>query len=270
MLELLSTTLDRWHRGLLDDPVAGAAYLLVKALEKDKSLLARKSAKFNKVHSEELPRILYEAIQSNDSQPLERLLEGQRLKGYSSRVSEALENWLARNWQLKLLESIPYPSQVHVMQCQGIRPVTMITDVALWGKPIRDHENELDFMVHDLEHAANFHKTPMWKQTQVAFFNHLTKIEWVIRPHLQNPRFRLKYEYLIADMNSHVLHLILFLRASLLEYIDDRPKYESVLLELANAFGYTGEVRESFLYFEKLPRYEASVFLTEFYESFGV
>jgi hypothetical protein len=270
VLTILNTALDRWKRGLLDDSLIASTFLLLKALEKDKSLLARKSAKFSKVHSGELPQILYEAVLENNHDPLVKLLEGQRLKGYSSRVSDCLENWLAKNWDLKLLEGIPYPSQVHSMQCLGVRPVTMITDESLWGKPIRDHKNELDFMVHDLEHAANFHKSPMWKRTQVAFFNHLVKTEQVIKPHLKNQRFRLKYEYLIADMNSHVLHLILFLRASLLEYLDDRQKYEAVLYQLAEAFGYDGEVRESFLWFEKLPRYEASVSLTEFYETYSL
>ena len=171
---------------------------------------------------------------------------------------------------MKLLENIPYPSQVFEMQCQGIRPVSMITDSELWGLPIRDHDDELDFMVHDLEHAANFHKTVSWKEAQVAFFIDLGKIQSVIKPHLKNARFRQKYEYMIADMNSHVLHLILFLRASLLEYLDDREIYQKVLESLAEAFAFEGEVKESFLYFERLPRYEASVALTEYYQNYAL
>jgi hypothetical protein len=144
----------------------------------------------------------------------------------------------------------------------------MITDPLSWGLPIRDHDDELDFMVHDLEHGANFHKTTSWKYAQVAYFNDLIKIQSVIKPHLANLRFRQKYEYMIADMNSHVLHLILFLRASLLEYLDDRSLYQKVLEELSEAFGFEGPVKESFLYFETLPRYEASVALTEYYQNY--
>ena len=267
-MTLLTRAISKWQGGELSDPLMASTFLLCKAYERDSSLLARKSSKFVKITSPAIFPILETSVAMDCPRQLMELFIGQRLKGYSIRVSDALENWLRGHWQMKLLDSIPYPSQVFQMQCQGIRPVSMITDTNLWGLPIRDHDDELDFMVHDLEHAANFHKSVPWKEAQVAFFNDLGKIEHVIKPHLSNARFRQKYEYMIADMNSHVLHLILFLRASLLEYLDDREIYQGVLAKLAEAFAFDGYVKESFLHFERLPRYEASVALTEYYQNY--
>lgn len=267
-MTLLSGAITKWKRGELSDPIMASTFLLSKAYERDSSLLARKSSKFLKITSTSIFPILEASVSTNCPGHLIELFTGQRLKGYSIRVSDSLENWLRGHWHMKLLENIPFPSKVFQMQCQGIRPVSMIIDTDLWGRPIRDHDDELDFMVHDLEHAANFHKSVSWKEAQVAFFNDLGKIQGVIKPHLKNARFRQKYEYMIADMNSHVLHLILFLRASLLEYLDDREVYQDVLSDLAEAFAFDGDVKESFLHFERLPRYEASVALTEYYQNY--
>jgi len=264
---ILGHAIGLWKQGQLADSILASIYFFVKAKEKDPSLLARKTAKDIKIESAQLDVILPRCMESNNGLELSELLKTQRMKRYSGRVGDSLQNWLEQKWDLELCDYVPSADMVLARQCQGVRPVTVILDPDHWGKPIGHHTDELDFLVHDLEHAANFHKDPLWKKSQILFFRDLTRIISLLDPLLKADRFRSKFEYLVSDMNSHVLHLMLYLRASILEHFDNRELYFRTLESIADALEYTEQVRDCFLNFEKRPRLEAAELLTGHYEN---
>lgn len=264
---MLTEAISLWRQKKISDPIFASIYFLCKAQMRDASLLARKTSKDIKIDSSEIEKILNTSMASNSPEALIALFTTQRIKKYSYRVGDTLLHWLKGLWDLELYDYIPSAETVLSRQCEGFRPITVIVDDTLWHKPVGDHEDELDFMVHDLEHAANFNKTPIWKKSQVVFFRDMQRILSVLEPLLKSERFRDKFEYLVSDMNSHVLHLMLYLRACVLEHFDDRELYLRTLGQIADQLSYRDQVRDYFLHFEKRPRLEASIVLTNYYEN---
>jgi hypothetical protein len=139
--------------------------------------------------------------------------------GVTASVPNALSAWLSKQWHITLCEHIPSPREVLQMQRQGIRPVTVLSDPERMRRPVLKKPNAYAFMVHDLEHAYKFFHDPELHAGQLRFFRRLENVEQAgaFDEFLDDPVFRMKFEYLISDMNTHVMHNLQYLRAILIE-----------------------------------------------------
>ena len=140
--------------------------------------------------------------------------------GVIPNVGAALCAWLRGQWPLTLFERIPNPLEVLRMQAQGTRPVTVIAEFPRSLQPVLTKPNAHAFMIHDLEHAYKYFHNPPLHAGQKRFFATIQReIErGMFADYRHDPIFAAKFDYLISDMNTHVMHSLQFLRAILIEF----------------------------------------------------
>lgn len=142
------------------------------------------------------------------------------LRGVRRRVGETLGRWLCGEWRPVLRGDVPQPRDVLRMQACGTRPVTVIAHYPRLLQPVLDKPDAFAFVCHDLEHAWQFFHAPKSCRTQQRLARRLERA-WaagVFDACLADPVFAEKFEYLAADMNTHVLHSLQYLRAILIEH----------------------------------------------------
>lgn len=147
------------------------------------------------------------------------LFEHYDFRGVRRRVGDAIAHWLRGQWNITLCHHIPSVSAVLQMQAQGSRPVTVIADYPRLAAPMLDKANAFEFACHDLEHAWQFFHDPAQCAAQQAFARRLQQAcaSGLFASYLDDPEFAKKFDYLAADMNTHVAHSIQYLRAVMLE-----------------------------------------------------
>jgi hypothetical protein len=148
------------------------------------------------------------------------LLESYDLREVRRRVNLALIGWLRGAWDLTLCERVPSVRDVLRMQARGTRPVTAIADYPRLLDPVLEKPNAFAFICHDLEHAWQFFHDPEQCVSQRRFAQQLEQAidQGVFAAYLVEPTFAEKFDYLAADMNTHVGHSLQYLRAILLEF----------------------------------------------------
>jgi hypothetical protein len=119
-----------------------------------------------------------------------------------------------------LLEHVPCAQDVLCMQAAGTRPVTVITERDRMREPVEDKPNAFAFLLHDLEHAHRFFHDPLQHAAQRRFAQRLLEAcdAGQFRAHRSDPVFAARFDYLAADMNTHVVHSLQYLRAILVEF----------------------------------------------------
>jgi hypothetical protein len=148
------------------------------------------------------------------------LLERHDLRGVSRRVNVALAAWLRGTWPLQLCERIPQTREVLRMQVDGTRPVTVIAEYPRLLEPVDDKADAFAFVCHDLEHAWQFFHDGERHIAQRRFARELEHAieRGVFAPYAADPEFARKFDYLAADMNTHIAHSLQYLRAILLDF----------------------------------------------------
>ncbi|MBI3898029.1 MAG: hypothetical protein HY308_07000 [Gammaproteobacteria bacterium] len=151
---------------------------------------------------------------------LAELLERYDLREVRRRVNIALVGWLRGAWQLTLCEHVPDTREVLRMQTRGTRPVTLIADYPRLLAPVHDKADAFAFVCHDLEHAWQFFHDPTQHIAQRQFAQRLDRAieQGTFATYVADPVFAEKFAYLAADMNTHVMHSLQYLRAILLEF----------------------------------------------------
>lgn len=142
------------------------------------------------------------------------------LRGVRRRVGVTLQRWLRGDWRPTLLHAVPSPRAVLRMQAAGGRPVTVIGAYPRLLTPVLDKADAFAFVCHDLEHAWQFFHDPVRREAQQRFARRLEQA-WTAGAFdacLADPVFADKFDYLAADMNTHVLHSLQYLRAILIEH----------------------------------------------------
>ncbi len=144
-----------------------------------------------------------------------------QFKGIIPNVPAALTAWLRGTWPITLLERIPTPQEVLNLQVAGTRPVTLIPHYPRLLEPVLQKTDGQDFMVHDLEHAYKFFQDARLHGLQRHFFALLVQAEQqgLLLPLLPDPVYDAQIDYLISDMNTHPVHGLRFLAASLVEHL---------------------------------------------------
>lgn len=132
-----------------------------------------------------------------------------------ARAHKGYEIWCAQPHIIVLYESLPSAQELLDLQCEGQRVVSLVTDPQQFTEEIHGRD-PLSFLLHDLIHAYEFFADPQLMQAQIQFYRGL-RHELQTNFDLQNrlvsdPIFAEKFEYLIADMNSHPAHLEAYYR----------------------------------------------------------
>lgn len=148
------------------------------------------------------------------------LFERYDLRGVSRRVNIALLGWLRGEWSLVLCDGVPSTRAVLRMQTRGERPVTVIAEYPRLLAPVEEKADAFAFICHDLEHAWQFFHDPARHLAQRRFAEQLECAidAGVFAPYVADPVFAQKFDYLAADMNTHVFHSLQYLRAILIEF----------------------------------------------------
>jgi hypothetical protein len=220
LTDRLSTLAARHRAGELGDAVYAAGYFLAWQIALHGPRFASRQSK-----SDPRPdpgRMLALLDSASDGALRAALIEGLgRLQflGVIPGVPTAFAAWLRGEWPLTLTLRIPSPAEVLAMQAVGTRPATVIADPARAARPVLGKANGQAFLVHDLEHAYQFFHDPRLHLGQRRFFRllHSAVEAGVFAPYRRDPVFADRFDYLMSDMNTHVLHSLRYLCAVLIE-----------------------------------------------------
>ena len=128
---------------------------------------------------------------------------------------EGLVGWLEARYPLILRRDIPTPDEMLEIQCEGRRFVSLLLDDGEQFQAYGRHRDACDFLLHDFEHAHKFFGDPESHRGQVHFFRRL-KASLKLFARWEDGQFVRDLDYLKADMNSHPVHLIKYLKAIVL------------------------------------------------------
>ena len=120
-------------------------------------------------------------------------------------------------YPLIITEKIPTPQELLQIQINGKRIITLNENYTTWPDNLYSGRDFLGFILHDLIHADHFFYKPEYRDGQLGFFKFIQNIltdEGLVFL-LQSDHFKIGFEYIISDMNSHPVHLFQTLKALL-------------------------------------------------------
>ena len=133
-------------------------------------------------------------------------------------VNRTIVGWALNRYPLHLLDFIPSAEELLECQARGERIVTCLFqpyELLHWVRPHGPDAGDgsardpLGFTLHDLIHADHFFCDPEMRRGQVEFYrevrDRMKRGEYTAI--LADPKKRERFEYIIADMNSHPAHL---------------------------------------------------------------
>lgn len=211
----------RWRTGELDAALFTALYFLCWQIARHgRSWAARKSRHDAKPQHRDC-LMAFESLAPGALRMMcLDVLQRYTFRGVRPEAPAALCQWLKGIWRLTLCTDVPLPRAVLAMQAQGTRPVTVITEFPAMFAPVHDKADAFHFLLHDLEHAHRFFEDNNSHLAQCRLAEVLMAELNSSRfdTYLSDPLFRAKFDYLIADMNTHVAHALHYLRAILIEF----------------------------------------------------
>ncbi|HKQ31207.1 MAG TPA: hypothetical protein VJS66_07985 [Burkholderiales bacterium] len=217
----LSTLARRYRAGDFTPPVYVARYVLQWQLLRHADHPAQRRSRCDpKPTAGEWLAGIDSIAPSSAAVFLADVFERYNLRGVRRRVNIALAAWLRGVWPLRLCERVPSSREVLRMQIEGTRPVTVIADYPRLLQPIEEKSDAFAFVCHDLEHAWQFFHDSERHDTQRRFAHELECAidRGVFAPYMADPVFADKFDYLAADMNTHIAHSLQYLRAILLDF----------------------------------------------------
>jgi len=124
-------------------------------------------------------------------------------------VNRALVAWSEGRAALEIFDHVPDAMTILQRQSQGRRVVTCIFEPKLLSRHVEDARDPLGFALHDLIHADHFFRFRDWFEGQKDFYQRtLARLEQGDFAHILNDEKKARrFEYVIADMNSHPAHL---------------------------------------------------------------
>lgn len=210
----------RHQAGELSDACYAAAYFMTWQTALHGKRYASRTAKSDpRPDAGAWPALLETASSSALEAALLRAFERQHFLGIIPNVAAAFAAWLRAEWPLTLILRIPSPAEVLDMQVLGTRPVTVVADPARAAQPVLTKANGFAFLVHDMEHAYKFYHDPQMHRGQRRFFQLLrdTLRRGALDAYRPDPAFAERLDYVMSDMNTHVVHSLRFLGAVLIE-----------------------------------------------------
>lgn len=135
----------------------------------------------------------------------------ERYRSLPDSVLEILERWHNGEIKLQLMHHVPSSIEVLRAQSRGERCVSALVkmdEIINFEEQGRDF---LSFLIHDLVHAHHFFSDPQSLARQSHFSREMLPI--VEAKIFANTEFEPEFDYLISDMNSHLVHLLKTLKS---------------------------------------------------------
>ncbi len=150
--------------------------------------------------------------------------------------------WMEGRYALDARYDIPTPIEMLAAQCAGRRYVTLLIQPEQQFLRYGRHADACAFLLHDFEHAHKFFADSDSYRGQVRFFRGLRMALPALARWHGDMRFQQDVEYLMADMNSHPVHLIKFFKAVVLAAEirrtgESHPDLDRFWLDLLSAWG---------------------------------
>ena len=160
--------------------------------------------------------------------------------------------WMEGRYPLTTRFDIPTAEEMLDLQCEGGRYISLLIQPEQQFLRYGRHADACNFLLHDFEHAHKFYSDPESHRGQVRFFQALRHSFDQYALWRTDLRFTQDLEYLMADMNSHPVHLMKFLKAVVLSAESRRtgnahPPLDDFWRTLFADWGMTGEVLEASL-----------------------
>ncbi len=154
-------------------------------------------------------------------------LENLCFKKTSFKLNETLIQWIEGKINLQLVDYIPSPQEVLQIQSKGQRIVSLISSekyLLLKEKLQLHHNTAYEFFLHDLHHAGKFYHTNNFHSIQCFLYRELCTI--IDHPLIQNllhrKEFKMQWDYLISDMNTHPIHQLKYFKFIFSQHCDAR------------------------------------------------
>lgn len=209
-----------WRQKALSDAQCAAGYFLIWQIAlHGKRFASRRSRLDPRPGPEDWLGQLEGLTGENLSVALDDSLLRYQFRCVTPTVPVTLRAWLQGRWALRLTERIPSPREVLAMQVGGERPVTLLAGYPRMLRPVLSKANGFDFFLHDLEHAYKFFGDPLLHAGQRGFFAAIAAAldRGCFTDCLADAEFSARFDYLVSDMNTHVVHSLQYLRAILIE-----------------------------------------------------
>ena len=148
-----------------------------------------------------------------------------RIKAIPDCIHESIAQVLSGNYPIRFLETEPTAKELLKIQCFGERVITFNSDYQNWPHLKYGERDVLSFWLHDLIHAEHFFHQPELMTMQIGFYryvNNSLKTDIFNEAFEKSQSFKTAFDYLIADMNSHPLHLLKTYRALIDIHFDQR------------------------------------------------
>jgi hypothetical protein len=177
---------------------------------------------------------------------LEDLWRAYFFRGVVLDSHEGMVGWLEGRYPIEVRNDIPSPEEMLRTQCEGRRIFTLLLRPEEQFVAYGRHRDACDFLLHDFEHAHKFFADPDSHRGQVRFFRVLRATLGSFEPWRNDQQFNRDFDYLKADMNSHPVHLMKYLKAVVLAAEIRRrtrrdPELDGFWLELFGAWGMAGD-----------------------------
>ena len=124
-------------------------------------------------------------------------------------VNRSILNWSTGKYPLVLMERVPAVEEVLEQQMKGQRCVTLFREISSLAKLILGERDALGFAFHDLIHADHFFHDNVLMKGQIGFYHQVNTLlkSGMLEPFMAHADFPDQLDYLVADMNSHPVHL---------------------------------------------------------------
>ena len=137
------------------------------------------------------------------------LFANRAFKATPQAVNRSLLAWSLSEYPLVLMERVPSVEEVLEQQIRGQRCITIFREQSTLAKLILGERDALGFAFHDLIHADHFFHDNTLMRGQIGFYRQVNDLlkAGLLAPLMAAPDFPEQLDYLIADMNSHPVHL---------------------------------------------------------------
>ena len=211
----------KWSNQTIDDSSLAGGYLLIWQTTRHGKRFASRQSRNQRFPSVE--EVLYHLSVLTGSclrDWIREFIGTYQHKQVSRDALMALTRWLSGDERIRLQTHIPSAREVLDLQCEGLRPASVLLTFPRALMPVLNKPDGLAFLIHDLEHAAKFHQDARSHQLQVGFFRMIRKSLdlGIFEEPLQDPEFVKSFDYLISDMNTHPIHSLRYLHAVLVEH----------------------------------------------------
>ena len=179
------------------------------------NLFGSKRKSVSKVYSWKLENLNYFSDQEFTKFHPIQIFTLYHLRSCPLRINEILIRWFESNLPILLSPQDPSPMEMLRYQAKGIRTITLPFLKASYE--MKNDRDPLSFILHDLFHADRFFLNSEIYEGQISFYNKIIPILKTneLSDMLNNPEFKIDFNYLIADMNTHPEHQKKYLKAIL-------------------------------------------------------